>query len=117
MKAYTGLESLTDSELIDRIEWSDDPLPHELLRRATDAARDIEDYKATIENLKRQLDESKHEEIVAALQKQSSEFARQARKHQARNVKMQANFNKFKAASDLAIAKLKKQIADAPATW
>lgn len=121
---YTGLESYTDGELIDMIERQDDPLPHELLRRATDVAKDIEDYKATIESLEVDLEEAREKSGIAALEEKLGETRRdlsaaknEAKRLSATNQRMQDNFNKFKAVYDRRIADLQRQIADAPATW
>lgn len=119
---YTGLESLTDTELVAMIERQDDPLPHELLRRATDTAQEIEDFKATIESLEVDLEEAKAG--VAALEEKLGETRRDlkdarcnAKKLEEANERIQANFNKLKSAYDAKIARLERQIADAPATW
>ena len=124
MKPYTGLESLTDTELVAMIERSDDPLPHELLRRATDVAQEIEDCKATIETLQGELEEARERAGLAALEEKLGEAKRdlkdakrQAAKLEATNVRMQANFNRVVAVAKQRIASLKRQIADAPATW
>lgn len=124
MKPYTGLESYTDDELVAMIERSDDPLAHELLRRATDVARDIEDYKATIAALEVDLEEAKEKSGLTELEEKLGETRRdlkaaerKATKLEVTNTRMQANFNRVVEAAKRRIALLKKQIADAPATW
>lgn len=121
---YTGLESYTDAELIAMIERQDNPLAHELLRRSADVAEEIEDYKATITSLEVDLEEARERTGLAALEEELGETRRylkdaqrKATKLEATNTRMQANFNRVVAVAKQRIASLKRQIADAPATW
>jgi predicted RNase H-like nuclease (RuvC/YqgF family) len=121
---YTGLESYTDAELIAMIERQDNPLAHELLRRSADVAKEIEDYKATITSLEVDLEEARERTGLAALEEKLGETRRdlkdaqrKATKLEATNTRMQANFNRVVAVAKQRIASLKRQIADAPATW
>lgn len=121
---YTGLESYTDAELIAMIERQDNPLAHELLRRGSDCAKELEDYKATVEALEVDLEEAREKSGMAALEEKLGETQRDlkgAKKEvdalAALNKRIQDNFDKLKAAYEARIAKLERQIADAPATW
>lgn len=121
---YTGLENYTDGELIAMIERSGDAMAHELVRRSADVAAEIEDYKATIDNLQTELEEAEERTGIAELktklqvaEDRATDFERKAKKLEGENRRMQENFNKFKAAFDKRVASLEAQIADAPATW
>lgn len=124
MKPYTGLENCTDTELVAMTERSDDPLSHELLRRAVDIAEEIEEYKATIKILEIDLEEAKEktgftelEEMLGQTRRDLRSAKHEVKKLAAENVLIQKNFNKLKEAYDRRIASLQRQIADAPATW
>ena len=121
---YTGLESYTDAELVAMIERQDNPLAHELLRRSADAAKEIEDYKATITSLEVDLEEAKERTGLAALEEKLGETRRdlkdaqrKATKLEATNTRMQANFNRVVAVAKQRIVSLRQQITDRPATW
>ena len=124
MKPYTGLEGMTDAELVAMIERSDDPLAHELLRRQVDAAKEIEYHQEVIADLREKLEEAEERTGLVALKKKLGETRRdledaqrKATKLEATNTRMQANFNRVVAVAKQRIASLRQQVADRPATW
>ena len=87
-------------------------------------AKEIEDHKATITSLEVDLEEAKERTGLAALEEKLGkakrdlkDAQRKATKLEATNTRMQANFNRVVAVAKQRIASLKRQIADAPATW
>ena len=124
MKPYTGLEGMTDTELVAMIERSDDPLPHELLRRATDVAQDIEDYKATIETLQGEVEEAKESSGVGELETKlqlaedrAADFERKAKKFEGKFKELEILMAERDVEWARKVSTLEKRIKDAPATW